>query len=351
MRLRLLSLLFPAILMLSNTAWARTLEQHQYLGETTGTEVVTWAALPQTLGKNQLSEEQIKALTPVLNITITKPESHHFVIQSLLVFQQNGRPTFVAASWTNHHLNGKLTIDRVTPDNGLERVITEEGAIYEITEPSGQDVFPDHVPALFVDEASGGSGHEGYTQHLYRLDKEVVEVTPPLRTAWIEQREGELMAMSSDDRWGNFFLSCGQCGPLIPVISVWKDGKFHAACRQHPDLIRQRIANGLAQAKKEIAAGDEAPSPLYAADALLSVTLLHLQLGEVGQAKKTYGQLLTLVRTSPLLQNDSWAKNLKESVEPFFAEAKGNASHACPLLSSDGKGGHRGEEIRANAFH
>ena len=347
MRLRLLFLLFPAIMILSTAAWARSEEEHHYLGETTGTKVAAWAALPQTLGKSQLSEEQIRALTPVLR----DKDKRGYKIESLLVFQQDGVPTYVVASWGNHHLDGKLTIDRITPQNGLERLITEEGAMYKIAEPSGQDVFPDHVPALFIDEASGGSGHEGYTQHLYRLDKEVVEVTPPLRTPWIEQREGELMAMSSDDRWGNYFLTCGQCGPLIPVISVWKDGAFHPDCRQHPALIRKMIAADLARAKKELAAGDEAPSPLYAADALLSVTLLHLQLGEVRQAKQTSGRLLTLVRSSPLLRDHDWENGLEEeAVKPFFAEVKRKSSRACPLFSSVGKGGHPGAEERANAF-
>lgn len=357
------ALFLSIFLLVAGVASARTDKQRQYLGLTTGTEVPSWAKRAQTLARAEIPADRQGITTP-------GPAHRGDKRTQILVYQREGRPGYVVAAWRNDeewsdYEGSTVTVDRVTDAGDLKRVaaIEIQAPCIKIVEPSGEDVFPDHVPALFVDELSLGSGFEGYTQHIIRLGDTVAEVAPPLRTAWAEYDHGKLLAMSSDDSWGNFFLTCGQCGPLVPVISEWRDGAFHSACKDHQVLIRKRLASFRRDLRH-----DQGNGSYYYADNLLNQTLLLLQLGRTSEARKTYQVLQRLMRTelSPPMQmtgsvpkaggegtDPDWSQALGHAVTPLFTVMAAYEKYPCPLSAAASVlmvEGHPGAEIRANSF-
>lgn len=356
-------LFLSIFLLLAGAASARTEKQRQYLGQTTGTEMPSWAKRAQTLARAEIPADRQGITTP-------GPAHRGDKQTQILVYQREGRPSYVVAAWRNDeewsdYEGSTVTVDRVTDAGDLKRAAAIEiGADFiNIVEPSGEDVFPDHVPALFVDGSSLSSGFYNYAQHIIRLGDTVQEVTPPLRTAWAEYDHGKLLAMSSDDSWGNFFLSCGQCGPLVPVISEWRDGAFHPACKDHQVLIRKRLASFRRDLRH-----DQGNGPYYDADNLLNQTLLLLQLGRTDEARKTYQALQRLARTKLSRPSQAagsasevdgestdpdWSKVLDQAITPLFAAMDEYEKYPCPLSAAASAleaGGHPGAEIRANSF-
>lgn len=332
-------------------ASARDPEELQYLGETSGSAIralvvkrqgVADEALPQWL-KSTLAEQ-----TATLHDTPCQRRQN-------LVFQQSEKMAFVATTWScGDDYRGYLTIHRISDGSLPTLESSREGGKFTIVEPSGSDVLHNDAAVLFVDEASGGSGYEGYRQHIFRLAQKVEDVTPPLRTVWAESIEGKLLVMSSDDRWANFFSGCGQCGPLIPVISVWKDGRFGPACRQYPALIEARLRDFSQYAGDAVAKG--AP-PLQVAEYKLNIALLLLQLGRGEEGRAAYESTLAWLqqkRERIGMEADrprrDWSKRLEDVLGPTIAEASQLTDQQCPLTAAHGSDNHPGYKARVDSF-
>lgn len=330
---------------------ARSQEELQYLGETSGTATVASVAKRHTIPDAALPQWLRSALAKQSG-TLYGAACER---RQNLVFQRNEIPAFVATAWScGDDYRGLLTIHRVLRGNGLRLEVRGEGGKFTIVEPSGSVVLPNDAISLFVDEASGGSGYEGYQQHIFRLADTVEDITPPLRTIWAETIDGTLQVMSSDDRWANFFSGCGQCGPLIPVISAWKDGHFSPACRQHPVVIETRLRNYTQYAAEAEARGEFA---LKVAEYRLNVALLLLQLGRGAEGRAAYENTLAWLRLKSAERGAEadwprrdWPKRIEEALGTTIAEASLLSDEQCPLTAAHGNGGHPGYKERVDRF-
>lgn len=328
-------------------ARARDRDELQYLGQNTGAPVDP--ALRRRLAYAQADEPAwvLKAL--VGQHPKRRPPAQH------LLFHQSERPTYVAAVWRGGWpADSKFVLYRVTPGTPprLKPVGTWEDERLAIVEPSGQDVHRDGTPVLFLEEGSGGSGYEGYRLHIFRLEDAVRDVTPPLRTVWAEDidDDGVVEVASSDDRWANLFHGCGQCGPLVPVISVWRDGAYRPACRDKAAFLRERMAR-IRQWLKD----DGSLPPEFQMAGWAELTLLHLQLGEADAAQDLYQATLDGLAEArsaspakaPLA--DKLERRLRDAVGPALDRGNDFKDDACPLLANGG-GGHDGWHDRLRRF-
>ena len=327
---------------IGGSALARSPQEMQYLGETTGTEISESLSRPHALLPSQWPEELRNALKAFEG----EARRNGCVLRNALAVQRDGGFSVLASTWgcqsgqlfTLHRLrNGKLDLVRRLQEVSVTLV-----------EPSGMDVFPDHVPALFVDVGSGGSGTEGYGQHVFRVEANgIKEVTPALRTPWADMVDGSLVAVSSDDRWGNFFRTCGQCGPHLPVIQEWRDGAFRPACKSRPALIERRIALEDEAAAKAESEGNE----LGAIESRLGKALLLLQMGRAGEGRAAYEDVLARLEHShdPKI-GATWLKTVQDAFTDVVAQAANPTDAQCPLTDAKGAGGHPGAKARADHF-
>lgn len=332
-------------------ASARSQEELQYLGETSGTATGSLVAKRHTIADDALPQ-WLKSTLDKQAVTLHETACKR---RQNLVFQQNGKPSFVAATWScGDDYRGYLTIHRVSGGNRLNLVSSREGGKFTIVEPSGSESLSTDTAMLFVDEASGGSGYEGYQQHIFQLTSTVKEVTPPLRTVWAESLEGKLLVMSSDDRWANFFSGCGQCGPLIPVISVWKDEKFGPACRQYPGVIEARLRDYSQYATDAEAKG--AP-PLQVAEYKLNVALLLLQLGRGAEGLAAYESTLAWLQQKSMETSNAigrplsdWPNRIENALGTTIAKASQLTEQQCPLTAAHSNDSHPGYKARVDSF-
>ncbi len=325
----------------SVSAATRTEQEQEYLGDITGVHTPSWAKRVHTLSHAEIPADRADVAHP-------SPPHDGDQLKQIIVYQRKGQPSYVVAAWRGNY-GGLVSIDKVTKEGKLERAASlGDGEMVAIVDPSGQDVFPDHVPALFLDDASLGSSYQGYRHHILRLGDKVEDVTPPLRTLWADLHKGTLTAMSSDDRWGHFFLPCGQCGPLVPVISEWRDGRFHPVCNKYQEFLHAHLKLARKQASKT-------DDVIYnTADALLNATLLQLQLGQPKQARVSYQKLKGLLGSANTPANENREiRELDQSVTPLFAAVDKYQSTPCPLSAAAdaiGANAHPAEKDRVDFF-
>lgn len=343
-------LLGTAILLAAPPAHARDLRELLSLGQNTGIRVD--AAVPRPGAYSQAEEP------PWLMKALTRQHPKRHAPAQRLVFRRAGKPTYAAAVWTGEWpANSKFVLYRIAAASQphLQPVLELAEHRLAIVEPSGQDVHGDRTPVLFLEQGSGGSGYEGYRLHIFRLEDEVRDVTPPLRTVWAEDIDGDgvVEVASSDDRWANFFHGCGQCGPLIPVISMWRDGAYRPACRDKPEF----IAESIAILKKWLQEPEQMLLGEFEATAWEEIALLHLQAGHSAEAKAVHEEFLGLLsRARGEAQTESRAKTLaiiearaRQGISPVIDKGETFATAQCPLLEAEG-GGHHGWHDRLRRF-
>ncbi|CCG42729.1 exported hypothetical protein [Magnetospirillum molischianum DSM 120] len=341
-----LSLTWLGLSLIGARADGRSAESRQYLGETSGTRLHSSRPRAQAFADSD-APRWLRSALAKQSLTIQDDPCKR---RETLIFQHKREPTFVAATWSCGSVyDGYLSIHRVRGGNRLELVYSLQGGELTIVEPSGRDVIPDHAALLFVDEASGGSGYEGYRHHILRLAGDVEDITPPLRTVWSELMDDKLVVMSADDRWANFFYGCGQCGPLIPVISVWMNGHFRESCRIHPEIIEARLNNYIRDAAEAEANG---AFILDVAELKLNVALLLLQLGRGADGRAAFDSLLAWLgqKAAEDGTNADWPKRIEAALGSTVAEASQPTELQCPLTAARGKGSHPGFEERVNRF-
>lgn len=316
----------------------RSPEQRQHLGETTGTPVDT--SIPRALAYG--ADDEPPWVAPVLGKLTTNRPAGYAVVQHLL-FRRQGTPTFLAVIWQSDSLFDRkfalYRIDGTTPPR-LKIVRELDDAFYEMVEPSGQDIHGDGVAPLFLEQGSGGTSLYGYRLHALKLARSPKNISPSLRPIMVEDLDGDgtWEIVASDDRWANFFFPCGQCGPLVPVVYVWRDGAYRMACDRYRPLVRDRIA-----LFAEPPDFDGWP-PRDQARLDMERALLYLQAGDAAAAQGLYRRTVERLR----LDESEDAKTLLRQVEagfgPLMKASTALAVRTCPVQAGEG-GGHYADPI------
>lgn len=310
-----------------SVSWARSVDDLQILSYTTGVKLDAALVRPHVLAEPQWS--------PVLRAAVIRLEkqlggAEGCTRRDVLAFH-GGR--FLASTWVCE-VNQVFAMHRLSQGR-LTPILRLQDDRVSMVEPSGLDVFPDHVPAVFVDVGSGGSGYDGYAQHVFRIESHgVKEVTPDLRTPWVDVVDGRLMAMSSDDRWASFVIGCGQCGPFVPVVQEWRDGAFRTACKTWPKLILDRLD---AQ-DRFIALAEQENFPLRVMDERLKKALLLLQLGRGAEGGALFDEVMTRLRNEQKQELVAQDPRFQRAFTDHVAAAAKNTAAQCPLSESRSMG-------------
>lgn len=355
-------------------AQARDPASFQYLGETGG-DAADPQGGPDTpfLVPQSHWPDWIAGLTDRLRQA--QPEGSRLA-QQLLFRAGADYPARLALVWDRRNRKDRM------PDDGMvfelyDLVVGDDGTVTEtkrlgaedwlvkLVAPSGGDPFGTGKPLLFIEFGSGGTGYTGYELSLLALGAEIDEIDPRDRGRMILagdlQRDGRFALVSSNDRWGNYFRGCGQCGPLVPVVSVWRDGGFAEACRDFQvyyearmDFSYRAMRNGRERASLETFFENRA-----------TLVLNLLQAGRLEEAAYEYGlmideadgvrqQLGEANADVPQYRHDldveaaAWRQRLQADFEPLFRNAGMAADRACPLQAHDGPARSYGFEARLN---
>ncbi|WP_370155180.1 hypothetical protein [Ferrovibrio sp.] len=243
--------------------------------------------------------------------------------------------------------------------------LSAEDWLVRIVEPSGGDPFGTGRPLLFVEFGSGGSGYAGYELSVLALGAEIDEITPrdsgrPILAADL-QRDGRFALVSSNDRWGNYFRGCGQCGPLVPVVSVWREGGLAEACRDFQAYYEARMDFSYRAMRSGRERGSIEDFLWNRAELVLNL----LQAGRLEEAAYEYGlmideadgvrrQLGEARADQPQYRQgiDSaaaeWLQRVQADFEPLFRAVGAAADRACPLQAGEGPARAYGFVARVN---
>lgn len=321
----------------SSLAWARSPDDLGVLGYTTGTEADMLRPRPHVLEETRWPSHLSTALHAVEKILADQDNCSR---RKAMAFH-GGR--FLASDWACD--DGQLFIMYRLSNGRLKPLVTIKDFRVALVEPSGMDVFPDHVPAVFIDVGSGGTGFEGYGQRVFRIETSGVrDVTPALRTAWVDLVDGRLIAMSSDDRWANFFRGCGQCPPFVPVVQEWRGGAFRMACKRLPALIDDHMA---AYERMAVEAENE-DQQLNIVEARLNKTLLLLQAGRGAEGLAEFEAVTARLQRNVDPQIvDFWQFLIRSPFTEVVARAALPSAAQCPLSATPAAGFSPGLEARA----
>ncbi|MBI2241139.1 MAG: hypothetical protein HYU59_10100 [Magnetospirillum gryphiswaldense] len=324
----------------SSLGWARSPDDLLVLGYTTGTEADMSLPRPHVLAETLWPRSLLTAFHDVEKTLGTQDNCSR---RKAMAFH-GGR--FLASDWACD--DGQLFILYRLSNGRLKPLVTVKDFHVALVEPSGMDVFPDHVPAVFVDVGSGGSGFEGYGQQVFRIEAGGVrDVTPAWRTVWVDLVDGRLVAMSSDDRWANFFRGCGQCPPFIPIVQEWRGGAFRMACKRLPALIDERAADYERMAVDE----ENRVQQLNIVEARLNKTLLLLQAGRGVEGLAEFEAVTALLQRNidPQIV-DFWQFLIRSTFTDVVARAALPSAAQCPLSATPAAGYSPGLEARAQRF-
>jgi len=346
-------LLVFAIVAIALPAGAQVKETYQDLGQVGGNAVDVNVDRPLAYSRKQEPAWVAAAVKDALRqIKVTRRgEVQH------MLFKYKGKPGFLAVTWQGGLFEGAFGLFRVTPGKPKPKLTilsNLHSGWYSILEPSGMDVYPDHLAPLFVKIAKGGSSWLGYGMMIARLGEHAEDVTPPLRTVWAGDVEGDgvVQVLSSDDRWGNFFRGCGQCGPLFPVVWLWRGDAYGPACRERPRAIQERLQ----WYEDNVGTFDPKTELLVIVESRIQAAMLLLQLGEPEQARSRYAQALTLLRTAAGAGGakagewQEWLASVEESFGPAIEQAAAAKDSPCPLLAVKSRGAHPGAVKRSDSY-
>ncbi len=306
-------------------------------------------------------------------------------VDQVVVFRRNGRPTHLATTWFRD--GGQLwsrfldlrEIVRVTgnratlrPMVGVDDLLDSSGA--EIVEPTGMDISGRGIPLLFVEYSSGGSSYRGYELVVYRLEGQRVRGSVrggPIRPiiAGDPLGRGEHALIASDDRWGGYFDTCGQCGPLVPVVFQWQGDGYAPACRRFAPYYKQRMAfYDPRPGNKDDPRTVEEDAP-YHLETWASKALFMAQMGETAEALQVFDRAFaeaTRVIEGLGMDKDlqkhtrvvvmghktgrKFLDNVKRDFRTALVEAHSHKDAPCPLLMANNGGGHYGTMTRIESF-
>ncbi len=228
----------------------------------------------------------------------------------------------------------------------LREIERQKLEYYDLVEPSGGDPFGIGHPTLFLDFGAGGTFYGGYRTDILVLDDALYDFTPEGfgRVVLADDilADGRFAVVASDDRWGNYFLGCGQCGPLVPVVVVWRDNDWQEACREFIPYYEQRMVF-----YRERPGKDDGPVRLprflhWRTNLLLNL----LQIGRVDEAQAVYDAMLeegarisqqALAQEkdpnqlSILQEEASFLDNVRKDIGPLFEVVRSAPERACGL--------------------
>jgi len=236
----------------NHPAEARDRKSLQYLGETGGDEIPLDDMQHRALAYSASERPQW------LNRILAKLQARRgpgAELAQMVLFRQNGKPTYLVLGWRNDNSsddpNNVVEIHRVhvvSQRKVLLHKLWQAGEFsVRIVEPTGHDVYGNGLPAVFIEVGSGGSGYSGYELLVLRLGRTLSSLTPteyrvrPIIAADLLE-DGRHALVASDDRWAQYFYGCGQCGPFIPAVFVWRYGRYKPACRDFRRYFQERIA-------------------------------------------------------------------------------------------------------------
>ena len=234
-------------------------------------------------------------------------------------------------------------------------------AVYRLIEPSGGDPFGIGRPTLFLDYDEGGTFYGGHAMEMLVLGDQIYDFTPEgfgrVILADDILADGRFAVVASDDRWGNYFLPCGQCGPLVPVVVVWRDNDWQEACREFIPYYEQRMAF-----YRKAPAKDDGPVELPRFLHRRTNLLLNLlQIGRVDEAQAIYDAMLEegarisqqaqaqekdQQQLSVLREEAQFLDNVRKDIGPLFEVVRAEPKRACGLRAIDSQKRHPYGAIR-----
>ncbi|MBS4049529.1 MAG: hypothetical protein KG075_24505 [Alphaproteobacteria bacterium] len=362
----IITLAVMAALLLGVNAEAQTRKRQalQYLGETTGVPVADDGRSPYRLPASALPHDSATLLSQLLE---KQPKGTK--VWQHAIFLHNGEPGYLAVVWNMYDAETppygrQLQIYRLVRNSDkLEPVLVVEKheEHVSIVEPSGSDPYGEGAGLLFVDFGSGGTGFQGYSQHIFRLDAVLTEITPreygrPILADELEP--GHFTVIASDDRWGNYFAGCGQCGPLIPVVLRRENGRYVEACSAHPGYYDVRIAWRL----EKIANREERHSVEEFLSNRTELMLNYIQSGRLVEARRHFDEMASGSATLLQERSEKWDAarraegaryrermlgRIVSDFEPVLAAAEAS-SRPCRLRAYTGAGSNAGRQDRIN---
>ncbi|MHB1219269.1 MAG: hypothetical protein ACYC1L_13830 [Alphaproteobacteria bacterium] len=171
-------------------------------------------------------------------------------LQERLVFRDANGPTHLVTTWGTGLFPEFLEIHRVAMRDGNDPAATfvyglSAGSIHVLA-PTGQDVFGDGVPTLFIHVAGGGSFilHDGV--RIIRLERKPKDVTPKkygniTNVGFIPGDDRRLFLIATDIRNSFNREICGTCYVMPETFLVWRDETYVPACRDAPDYYRRQM--------------------------------------------------------------------------------------------------------------
>lgn len=272
-----------------------------------------------------------------------KPAS--YVLRQRVLFRRDGEPSFLAVIWDQPTV-GKVHFElhqvtvvsptnvRLTWRNGLE------APGLSIVEPSGLGVHGDDLPILYL---AAGDKQRGFSQeelHVIRLDRASVRLMTrePVRPVRVMDLDGDgrYALIASDDRWGDLFEDCQNCGPLVPLLYTWHEDEYRPDCRWYPDYFEQRAK----LLERRVTAAADMRLPTYVG-LRMEIVLGLLQGGRIEDAETVFADTEAALK-GPLTQR--WAKSeidrywafAKGTFGPVIEAAAAHANDACPVLGYTG---------------
>ncbi len=278
---------------------SRTPTQLQYLGENTGRSVADAGLAPYRLALHDLPRR-----AGLLRQSLWAEQPKGTRIGQQAWFQRNGRLTHLAILWDlsdaiwpeqgENRLERLLVLHRLSDDGvavRAEKLIQATDEHIRIVEPSGSDPFDEGVGLLFLDFGSGGSDASGYQMAILRLDDQLSDATPSgygrVVLADYLPPQGQFAVVAADDRWRGYGLGCGQCGPIVPVVLVRRQGQYEEACAAFPAYYQTRI--GFSQ--ERVSDGSERRSLGDFFDNQVKLILYYAQIGRLVEAQAHYRAL------------------------------------------------------------
>ncbi|MBY0431134.1 MAG: hypothetical protein K2Q10_08050 [Rhodospirillales bacterium] len=258
-------------------------------------------------------------------------------VKTTVMLRGGQGPGWLAVIWGGKGVSPLLEIHKLGKDR-LERVLTEPGDVLRFVEPTGQDVDGDGIPKLFVAQTHPGNAAIGQGLRIFKLGETAREVTPQaegrlVRAVQTARLDGVTVVIASDDEWYNFFASCGECGPFIPLVYRWRDGAYVPACRDVPAYFDKHVRWLEDSLPRENSAAGRLETHMEQA-------LTYLQAGWWQAGQRVFAETLTLVAAGRLVPEDranlagKWAEAMRNDIGPAVSQASAHAASACPLLET-----------------
>jgi hypothetical protein len=276
-----------------------------------------------------------------------------FRIDSVGVFKGAGDSRYLVIDWNQGRAAqfGRIEFHKVESESGRVRLkfLRETKPDYNpyLARPSGQLVFPGQ-PTIAVIGYGSGSGYTNYALRLIQLKRNTLDITPDWAGRIVDvadlDKDGAFEVIAMDDRWARFFVSCGACGPSVPIVLTRISGKFRPACKKFARFYHADIKETLLYVEK-IRTENKFYISLYSS--LAPNVLSLIQIGEFRKARK---KLNHLIRAAAEEGFPKHGKRAQRVFGQIIELAKKNHSYQCVLSATKFPSDHKRTTERVEAF-